>query len=96
MTGERSLAVLVGSEAWRLRAEEHLRADPARLTAGWQRRFIADAERAREAVALYQGLGFDVAADPVSAEELHHGCEGCALVRDLGFRTIYTRRKATP
>jgi hypothetical protein len=90
-----ALSVLVGSEAWRLRAEEHLRADPARLAAGWERRFIADAARAREAVELYERLGYEVVADPVTAQELDHDCEGCALVRDLGFRTIYTRKQAT-
>ena len=33
-------------------------ADPARLAAGWERRFVADPRRAHEAAALYVALGF--------------------------------------
>ena len=82
-----------------MKEEEHrvlssaaLTADPARLAAGWQRRFLADGPRAAEAVALYESLGFEVAADPLSGPDLPSDCTDCQLATLLAFKTIYTRK----
>jgi hypothetical protein len=69
-----------------------IRPDPARLAAGWERRFVADPARAEEAVKLYAALGYEVCADPVRPEDLDEGCDACLLASH--FKTIYTRRKA--
>ena len=68
-------------------------ADPARLAEGWVRRFIADAARADEAVALYRSLGMEAEADPARPDALNAGCGDCQLVQLLNFRVIYTRRR---
>jgi len=58
---------------------------------GWERRFITDVDRADEAVELYSELGFEVHVEPVAAAELGGDCNGCALVAECRFKTIYTR-----
>lgn len=68
------------------------RPDPARLAAGWEYRFVADAARAEEAVALYGSLGFQAVADPVDTNRLDEDCGGCQVVVLLRHRAIYTRR----
>lgn len=83
---------VVNAEARRVLGEAQLRPDPTRLAAGWERRFITDAGRAEELTVLYRELGFEVASDPVTAEELGDDCEDCRLITLLHFRTIYTRR----
>lgn len=87
------LSFLVESEARRVLSESQLRPDPARLADGWERRFIADASRADEAVALYESLGFEVVADPIRPDEMGEDCEDCRLLALMKFRTIYTRRR---
>ncbi|MBZ5538671.1 MAG: hypothetical protein LAO31_22210 [Acidobacteriia bacterium] len=67
--------------------------DPGLTAAGWERRFIAAGERAREAMELYTQLGFEVCAVPVHPSELEDGCEDCRAVSLLQFKTIYTRKK---
>lgn len=67
-------------------------ADPARLAAGWERRFVADPRRAHEAAALYVALGFEVALDDLRESELPAGCTDCRLPMLLSFKTLYTRR----
>ena len=66
--------------------------DPARIAAGWEPRFVADGARADEAVRLYRELGFEVAADPVTPENLSPDCGDCRVVMALRFQMIYTRR----
>jgi hypothetical protein len=70
---------------------DRVRADPERLAAGWERRFVADARRAEEAMELYRQLGYEVCADPVTAGDLAPGCDACELATLLRFATIYTR-----
>jgi len=84
---------MVQGEARRVLSEEQLRPDPARLAAGWVRRFIASGARVDEAIALYRELGFEVVADPVRTDEVGEDCEDCQLVAVLDFRTIYTRKR---
>ena len=85
------LGRLVRQEARRLLSAAQLAPDPARVAAGWERRFIADGKRAREAMALYRDLGYEVCADPLRPEDLADGCEDCQVLMTLRFTTIYTR-----
>jgi hypothetical protein len=84
---------LVDAETHRWTAAESMAADPARLAAGWERRFVAAGTRADEAIALYRELGYDVAADAVQPDDLAGACADCAIVAALHFRMIYTRRR---
>jgi len=87
------LSRMVRQEAHRVMSEAQLSPDPARLADGWERRFIADGDRADEAIRLYQELGFEVAADPITQEQMGGDCTDCQLLMLLKFRTIYTRRR---
>ncbi len=86
------LGSIVEQEARRAVAEAQLEADPQRVADGWERRFIADPQRAKEAIDLYTEMGFEVCADPVRSEELGEDCEDCRLLAQLRFKTIYTRK----
>lgn len=77
----------------RVLSEEQLRPDPALVAEGWERRFIADAQRTKEAIEIYEKLGFEVRAEPVTPLELGDECEECSVVAGLRFRTIYTRKR---
>jgi hypothetical protein len=69
---------------------------PDRAADGWEPRFIAEGRRVEEAVALYESLGFEVAADPPPARDLPPGCGDCQVVVALQFRMIYTRKRKGP
>jgi hypothetical protein len=86
-----ALRAIAEAEALRALGTSRVRASPARLAAGWERRFLADATRAEEAVALYTAMGYDAVANPVVPEDLDEGCDTCALA--TLFRTVYTRRR---
>lgn len=86
-----ALSRLVQAEAQRVLAQAQLAPDPARAAEGWERRFIADAERAAEAVRLYEELGYEACADPLRPDDLTGECEDCRLLMLLQFKTIYTR-----
>lgn len=88
-----ALDSVVQQEARRARFEEQVRADPERLAHGWERRFIADPDRAKEAVELYSQLGFEVVADPIRPEDLGDDCESCELLARMRFAVIYTKRR---
>jgi hypothetical protein len=87
----RRLSGVVQGEAHRMLSEAQLAPDPVRVADGWDRRFITDATRLGEVVALYEGAGFEVAADPIRREDFPDGCDDCQLLALLQFRTIYTR-----
>lgn len=87
------LSMLVEREARRVLSEAQLEPDPERVAAGWERRFITDATRSAEMLELYRELGYEVCADPVRPEELLDDCQGCAVVAESQFVTIYTRDK---
>jgi hypothetical protein len=72
----------------------HYEADPQLAAEGWERRFMADAERASEATELYESLGFEVRAESVLASELSDQCLDCKLVVCRSYVTIYTRKRA--
>jgi hypothetical protein len=59
---------------------------------GWERRFVADAARARDALALYASAGFEVRAEPAEPQDFDAGCDSCALAKSGVFQVIYTRR----
>lgn len=87
---------LARMEAWKARMAESVPADPARLAAGWERRFVASGERVEEMASLYRELGFEVCADPVDPSTMEDECAGCGLVAALAFVTLYTRRPSAP
>ncbi len=68
--------------------------DPELLAAGWVRRHVVDTERALEAIALYQELGFEVRAETLNPDAIGPGCGGCSPVLCSGYLLIYTRRTA--
>lgn len=83
-----------------LRVEAHragiqIEPDPARVAAGWQFRFVADAPRVEAALALYEELGFETCADPIPPAAIAPACGECRLVALLKFRAIYTRRRSS-
>lgn len=83
--------MLVEREARRVLTDTQLQPDPVRVADGWERRFITDAARAKEMMELYRELGYEVCADPVKTEELIDDCQGCRVVIESQFMTIYTR-----
>jgi hypothetical protein len=91
-----ALAMIVRTESHRVLSGAAIDADPARVAAGWQRRFIADGHRVAEAVALYESLGFDAVADPVHVESMDPDCADCRILIQLEFKTIYTRKREDP
>ena len=61
--------------------------------AGWQRRFEADASRARELVDLYSELSYEVTTCSPEPEEFGPECSGCAIVASCQrYVAVYTRR----
>ncbi len=87
------LAGIVRGEALRADAAERIAPDPARLAAGWARRFVIESARAPDLVALYGAAGFEVALDPVAPELLADECTDCRLVAALGYVQVYVRRR---
>ena len=66
--------------------------DPKLIAEGWERRFIADAKRAQDAVEMYAELGHEVRLEPVNTTGLSEACSGC-LIAFAEFRVVYTRKK---
>lgn len=60
--------------------------------AGWQRRFVTDAVRARELGEEYRRAGFEVRIAAAIPEDFADSCVSCALVQSGLFRIVYTRR----
>jgi hypothetical protein len=58
----------------------------------WERRFVADPQRAQEAAEVYRQAGFDVRVEAEIPEGLREECTDCWLVKAGFFRVIYTRR----
>ena len=87
------LASLVRAEALRSEAAGRIRPDPARLAAGWERRFVIERGRAADLARLYTQSGFEVAQDPVPPELLDDECVDCRLVAQLEYVSLYTRRR---
>lgn len=79
----------------RVFSDAQLMPNSSLLAQGWERRFTADEQRAKEAMELYSQLGYEVRAEPVLPEELQDDCEDCKPVVSSYFQTIYTRKRAT-
>lgn len=86
------LASLVRAEAVRNEAAGRIRPDPARIAAGWERRFVIEKGRAADLARLYAQAGFEVAQDPVPPELLDDECVDCRLVVQLEYVSLYTRK----
>ena len=66
--------------------------DPKLIAEGWERRFIADAKRAQDAIEMYAEMGHEVRLEPVNTAGLSEACSGC-LIAFAQFRVVYTRKK---
>ena len=66
--------------------------DPELVADGWERRFMADPQRAEEAQSIYDELGFEVLAVTIKPSELSVLCGDCRLATCQAYVTIYTRR----
>ena len=90
------LSSLVRGEAIRTEAGDRVRPDPARLAAGWEKRFAIERSRAVDLARLYEEAGFEVALDPVSPERLADDCGDCRVVAEFDHVLLYTRRITGP
>lgn len=70
-----------------------VKADPALLAEGWERRQLADPQRAAETTELYESLGFEVLAKELTESDFGDACKTCAVVGCQGYVMIYTRKK---
>jgi len=75
-----------------MEAPTRTRSEAELIAEGWTRRFVAAPVRLKEAVELYESMGYEVHLEPLTPEELMAECEGCRLAVAL-FRVIYTRRR---
>ncbi|HJN80346.1 MAG: hypothetical protein QF723_00245 [Phycisphaerales bacterium] len=66
--------------------------DPALIAEGWERRQLADPSRAKEAIELYESLGFEVLAKELEDSDFGEECKTCAVAGCQGYVMIYTRR----
>ncbi len=89
----RKLASIVRGEAVRADSAERIQPDPARIAAGWQRRFVIEKARTADLVRLYEEGGFEVALDGVAPELLADDCTDCRLVAALDYVQVYTRKR---
>ena len=79
----------------RFLSDAQLQPDSSLIAQGWVRRFTADEQRAKEAMDLYNQLGYEVRAEPVLPEELQDDCQDCKTVVSFYFQTIYTRKRTS-
>jgi len=68
-----------------------VRDDPALIAEGWQRRQLADPNRAKESIELYESLGFEVLAKELEPSDFGDDCKTCAVAGCHGYVMIYTR-----
>jgi len=59
---------------------------------GWERRFMADPDRAKEATQIYSQMGYEVRVEAVKPSELGTICGDCREVACKEYVTIYTRK----
>ena len=77
----------------RILSDAQLKPNSSLIAQGWERRFTADEQRAKEAMELYSQLGYEVRAEPVLPDELQDDCQDCKTVVSFYFQTIYTRKR---
>ncbi len=68
-----------------------LETDAVLFAAGWERRFIAEPQRAEEMAQMYRELGYAVRLEPVKLINLKDECAGCQVVFEK-FLAVYTKR----
>ncbi|MGB9886129.1 MAG: hypothetical protein ACPLPT_06035 [Moorellales bacterium] len=62
--------------------------------AGWVRKFVAEADKAREYARVYEELGFEVRLEPLEgALAGEEECQVCLRRGDRSYLVIYARRK---
>ena len=66
--------------------------DAKLIAEGWERRFIADANRAVYAMGMYEELGHEVRIEPINLEQLKEECSECLVILKQ-LRAVYTRKK---
>ena len=66
--------------------------DPALVADGWERRYLADENRAAEARELYTSLGYEVLEGRLEPDDFGPACGECALVVCPTHVMIYTRK----
>jgi len=73
--------------------EHAIAADPELIAAGWERRYLADPDRAREAVELYTSLGYEVKAQKLTPADFDASCGDCPAHVCQAYVLIYTRKR---
>ncbi|RMD91491.1 MAG: hypothetical protein D6814_18175 [Calditrichaeota bacterium] len=68
-----------------------LASDEALFAAGWERRFIAEPQRAEEMADMYRELGFATRLEPVRLINLKNECAACQVVFEK-FLAVYTKK----
>jgi len=67
--------------------------DPDLIAQGWVRRFMADPTRAKEAVELYESMGFEVKVQELTPEDFGPNCTDCGSNLCQSYVLIYTRKR---
>ncbi len=68
-----------------------LETDAEMLAAGWERRFIAEPQRAEEMAQTYRELGFAVRLIPAKLLNIKEECEACRPLFEK-FLAVYTKK----
>ncbi len=66
--------------------------DPELIADGWVRRFMANPERAKEAVELYESMGFEVKVKELTPADFGPNCTECGNSLCETYVLIYTRK----
>ncbi len=66
----------------------------ALIADGWVRRYLADPNRAREAVQTYTEAGFEVLLEELEPRSFAASCSGCAATVCATYTVVYTRKRA--
>lgn len=71
-----------------------VRSDPALIAQGWERRHMVGPDRVDESIELYTSMGFEVKAQPLTAEDFADQCKECGSIICRSYVLIYTRKKS--
>ena len=69
-----------------------VRTDARLLEQGWERRHLADPQRAKEAIDLFGSMGWEVRAERLTPDDLGSGCLHCASTVCRSYVVIYVRK----
>ncbi len=69
-----------------------LMTNPALAAEGWQRRYLADESRAKEAEETYRAAGFEVLLHRLKPDDFGDKCVDCAASVCASYVVVYTRR----